>query len=111
MKLSDAQQKIYDHVRQQVLEARSCSTVEEYFVKYLAFNKNSSFNTPEKYKARDPMGWKCETEIYEKRKAGFALTCCHGATIKKLESLGLIEIINDSTGTTCGIDTVKVLNI
>ena len=37
---------------------------------------------------------------------------CHAssATIRKLEKLGLIEVIYDSAGEAYGFDTIKVLN-
>ena len=47
---------------------------------------------------------------YEDAKNGIVLTHCNSRTLKKLESLGYIEIIEDSTGERIGIDTVKVLN-
>lgn len=47
---------------------------------------------------------------YEDRKNGIVLTCCNTKTLRKLEELGLIKIIEDSTGSTWGIDTVKILN-
>lgn len=47
---------------------------------------------------------------YEEVKNGTVLTSCNSRTLYKLEEYGLIEIIDDSTGQTYGIDRVKVLN-
>ena len=60
-------------------------------------------------------GWKVSVEYYEKRyemnRNGIDYLChASSATIKKLESLGLIEIIYDSNGESWGFDRIRVLN-
>ena len=49
-------------------------------------------------------------ETYENRKNGIVLTHCNTKTLRKLEEMGLIKIIEDSTGTQFGLDVVQVLN-
>lgn len=49
-------------------------------------------------------------EMYENRKNGMVLTHCNTKTLRKLEEMGLIKIVEDSTGTQFGLDVVQVLN-
>ena len=110
-KLSAAQKKILDKAIEEIIEARSCSTFEEYFNKFKAPHYNCGYNTPEKYISRDPEGWEKQKQFWEGLKQGITLTSCNTKTIKKLESLGYIEIIEDANRVRWGIDTIKVLNI
>jgi len=50
------------------------------------------------------------TEAYEETKNGVTYMSCNSRSLHKLEELGLIEILRDSTGETYGLDSVKVLN-
>lgn len=47
---------------------------------------------------------------YKKMQEGHVTTQANSRTLKKLEQMGLIEIVYDSNGTAYGIDRVKVLN-
>ena len=50
-------------------------------------------------------------DSYENEKQGIVYTHCSGATLNKLESLGLIEIIKNSTNSKYyAFDVVKILN-
>ena len=109
MKLSKAQQETYDDILRQISEARNTESFEEYFEKHNAPRKNSRYDTIEKCNAEDPRFLDYYKENYEQRKMGIALTHCAGATIQKLQNLGLIEIIEDSTGTRYGVDRVRAV--
>lgn len=49
-------------------------------------------------------------EYYHEEQNGIVSITCNSKPLKKLEEYGLIEIIYDSTGTSFGLDTIKVLN-
>lgn len=110
MKLSEAQNKVLEIAHIEIDEARKFDTYEEYFMKYESMYKNASYNTPEKYKAKDPEGWKRYKKYWENRRNGIVLTHCNSRTLWKLEELGYIKIINDSCGQYTGIDTIQILN-
>lgn len=110
-KLSKAQQEILNKAIQEITEARSCSTYEEYFTKFQAPHYNLGYNTIEKYQSRDPEGWERQKKFWENLLKGITLTYCNTKTIQKLEALGYIEILEDANRIRCGIDTIKVLNI
>ena len=110
-KLSKAQKEILDKATQEITEARSCSTFEEYFTKFLAPNYNSGYNTKEKYQSRDPKGWEKLEKFWENLLKGITITYCNTKTIQKLEALGYIEILEDANRIRCGMDTIRVINI
>lgn len=110
-KLSKAQKEILDKVTQEITEARSCSTFEEYFNKFLAPRYNSGYNTLEKYQSRDPKGLETQKRYWENLLKGITLTYCNTKTIQKLEALGYIEILEDANRIRYGVDTIRVLNI
>lgn len=110
-KLSKAQQEILNKATQEITEARSCSTYEEYFLKFQAPRYNSGYNTPEKYKSRDPKGWERQKQYWENLLQGVTLTYCNTKTIQKLETLGYIKILEDANRIRCGCDVIRVLNI
>ena len=109
MKLSKAQQDVFDDVRRQINEARATESFEEYFNKYHAPRNNNSYNTIEKCNANDPHYLDYYKTHYEELKAGISLTHCSGPTIQKLQKLGLIEIIEDSTNTNFSCDKVRAI--
>ena len=108
-KLSPTQEKVLENIRRQVSEARSYTTYEDYFLSVEASNCNSLFNTPEKYQAQDPKGWAYRKKHWEGLREGKALTHCSGPTLYKLERLGYIKILKDTTGTKDAIDTVQLI--
>jgi len=108
VKLSNTQQAVMDNAKRQIDEARAYETYEEYFLS--TNNCNSSFNTPEKYKAKDLKGWETYKRYWEREREGIVLTHVNSKTIEKLQKLGLIEILRVSTNENMGIDTIKVLN-
>lgn len=124
MKLSKAQEAVMNKAKADIDFARSHTlrewaqktdphiTVEA--VERLVRNASSYGLTEEEMRKQ------CEKEIvnymntykkyYEDERKGIVLTNCNSRTLVKLETMGLIEIIHDSNGTTYGIDTIKVLN-
>lgn len=103
MKLSKAQERVMQDARQKVDNARACETFEEYFTK-------QSIHTPQWLIEMD--SYKKKTlEHYQNEKNGIVDTYkVNTRTLRKLEELGLIKIIYDSTGDALGSDTIKVLN-
>ena len=93
-KLSAAQEKVLRDAKANIDKARN-QTFEEWLP--MPMDRYS----PEKLE-----WWK---DQYERERSGIALAYCNTKTIKKLESLGLIEIVYDSTGETFGLDEIKVL--
>jgi len=110
MKLSAAQEKILTQAKKEIDEARSYETFEDYFLNEYAPHMNGDYDTPEKYKTRDYNGYKYYEKYWTDLKNAIVLTHCNSRSLKKLESLGLIEIIEDSTNQNYGIDVVKILN-
>jgi hypothetical protein len=109
VKLSKAQQKTITDAKEEINKARSYNTFEEYFINELAKGYNTSYNTPEKYKKQDIEGYNKLKKYWENKKQGIVLTQSKTETLKRLELLNLIEIINISI-TSGRIDTIKVLN-
>jgi rhamnose utilization protein RhaD (predicted bifunctional aldolase and dehydrogenase) len=50
------------------------------------------------------------SESYYNNQNSIVLIYCNSKSLKKLEEYGLIEILYDSTGSSYGLDTIKVLN-
>ena len=124
MKLSKAQAKVINEAKEKIDRARR-STIIEWAAHKLEYDDEEKVkrvincylridDTPEQAQA------KIDQEIaryaenykkyYENEKNGIVLTCCNGRTLKKLEELGLIEILYDSSNTHFTIDTIKLLN-
>lgn len=113
MKLSKAQAEVLEELKNGIDVARSLS-YPEWLV------KNQGYETPDW--ADDELRKFCEErlkkaverkelyEYYENKRNAITLIRCNSRTLKRLEALGLIEIVYDSTGEDYGIDTVKVLN-
>lgn len=125
MKLSKAQQNVIDTAHREIEFARN-HTLREYVMEKLfqvtniedviVFKNHEMYNLT-KEQAIKHINDKIDSQIesykkyYEQEKQGVVLTMCSGATLKKLENLGLIEVIYNSTNTgSYSIDTVKILN-
>ena len=109
VKLTPAQQKVMDKAYNDIDEARN----NDFYGWYnIAFNRNHTKEEIDEEVER----WYNRyheyyyNEIYENRKNGMVLTHCNTKTLRKLEEMGLIKIIEDSTGTQFGLDVVQVLN-
>ena len=102
MKLSKAQEAVLNHAKEEIDFART-HTLEEWYIKSYRADRLDLDSMDE---------WSRNYTIttYEKRKNGIALSMCNSRTLKKLEDLGLIEILYDSNGTHYGVDEIRVLN-
>lgn len=100
MKLSKAQQEVMDQAKADIDFARKVS--------YKEWLKKASRIHDEDLDDAVANGYL--KEYYDEERQGIVLTQCNSRTLRKLEELGLIQIIKDACGTTYGIDTVKVLN-
>ena len=118
MKLSKAQQEVMDKAKERIDYARTHSFHDWFrnntcadYVKEMSDQEVDAL-----IDKRTEQGWignrSYEENHYQMNRDGIDYLChASGATIKKLETLGLIEIIKDSTGTgTYAFDAIKVLN-
>lgn len=124
MKLSKAQQEVMDKAKAKIDFARN-HTVREWSIYenfgVLDINECCFVKNYERY------GWSKEkatavaeeevnsyinnySKYYEDNRNGIVLTHSNSRTIRRLEDLGLIEIIWDACGESYGIDTIKILN-
>lgn len=114
MKLSKAQQDVMDKAKKDIDEARALD-YPEWLRRdsYYQIPKWADKETAELIEKRwmDAVNREYLKEYWEAEKNGIVLTHCNTRTLKKLEALGLIEILYDSTGDGgYGIDHVKILN-
>lgn len=110
MKLTKTQQELMDEAKERIDTARKYKNFEDYFNNEEAHRFNKLYNTPEKFRTNAPSGWKRFEQRWKREKQAVIDIRCNSKTMKKLESLGLIQIIYDSTGDCQGLDTIKVLN-
>ena len=116
-KLSKAQQEVLDRAKYRIDFARTHSFCD-WWRKNESFWKYKEATDAEVYEIleeRTRKGWigtlEWEMKHYEMERDGIDPYChASSATIKKLETLGLIEIIYDSNGEYYGFDTIKILN-
>lgn len=101
VKLSKAQEKVMEKAYEKINRARECKDYEEYVMKKTSFSEAGKL---EEIKERR------YEEYYKMELEGIVLIQCNSKTLRKLEELGLVKILYDSTGSHFGIDTVKVLN-
>lgn len=117
MSISKAQQEVLDKAKARIDFARAhgfCDWWREN-TGYWKFKEMTDSEVYEEIERRTKSGWKAdlkyETAHYEMNRNGIDYLChASSATIKKLQNLGLIEIIRDSNGEYYGFDTIKILN-
>ena len=128
MKLTKAQTEVLEKAKEKIDFARNNSFfkwymqtpsnyvkenihTEEELENYLK-NKNYNESIKNRIGASSINALEIETKIYEMYKNGFDCYChATKGTIKKLESLGLIKIIEDSSGAKYyGFDIIKIIN-
>ena len=117
MTLSKAQQTVIENAKEEIDFARTHNFYDWYrHYGSLFERKLNDEEIDSLLDERERTGWKTSKEIerkkYEMNRNGISYLChATGATLKKLKTLGLIEIIKDSTGETFfGFDTIKILN-
>lgn len=117
MKLSKAQEKVITEAKERIDFARTHDFYEWYRNGNGWFEDKSNEEIDEWLKKNDANpngigGTVYYKQRYEWNKNGIDYLChASGATIKKLEKLGLIEIIKDSTGSRCyDFDRIRILN-
>ena len=114
MKLTAAQQKIMDQAKADITFART-HTLIEWATEVSGWTDNRRLANLKAYRAdaetlmNEEIARYAETysAYYEREKEGIVLTQCNSRTLKKLECIGMIEIIKDGRS---HIDTIKVLN-
>lgn len=107
MKLSNRQKQCIDGMKRRIDNARSFETAEEYF--NATNNNNCLWNTAEKVKAQDMKAWENEEKWWKRYCEGICLVQEKTETVDKLESLGLIKII-ERAKYKGGCELVKLLN-
>lgn len=109
IKLTPAQQKVMDRAYKDIDDARNNDFYGWFNIGYNnTLTKEEIDERVERWNNRYNDNYHHET--YENRKKGIVLTHCNTKTLRKLEEMGLIKIIEDSTGTQFGLDVVQVLN-
>lgn len=117
MKLSKAQQNVLDVAKERIDFARNHSFCDWWRnnTSYWAYKEASDEEVYNLIQKRTAQGWVAtldyEMKHYNMNKDGIDYLChASSETIKKLETLGLIEIMYDSNGEYYGFDTIKILN-
>lgn len=109
VKLTPAQQKVMDRAYKDIDEARNNDFYGWFNIAYNCdLTKEEIDERVERWYNRYHENY--YHEKYEETKNGMVLTHCNTKTLRKLEEMGLIKIIEDSTGTQFGLDVVQVLN-
>lgn len=112
MKLSKAQKAVLDNAKSRIDFAREAKYFDWVKKGFLPYKKNATDADVLDLIEHDKkiFGYDYIAKKYEEEKSGITLAQCNSKTLYKLQEFGLIEIIEDSKGQTCGIDTIKVLN-
>lgn len=107
MKLSKAQQEVLETAKRNIDKARTYD-YPEWLKKINPFYDGGTAYQQKCYEealAREEL-----KDSWENDRKGIVLTHCSSHTIRALERLGFIEIIEDSVETNGCVDIVKVLN-
>lgn len=113
MKLSKAQQEVMDKAKARIDFARTHSFCDWWRSGASYYHRNKTDEEVYAYlEGREYFNTEEEMKRYEMNRNGIDYLChASSASIRKLESLGLIEIIKDSCGDKrYGFDTIKILN-
>ena len=111
IKLTPAQQKVMDRAYKDIDDARNNDFYGWYNLAYNCDHTKEVIDEHiENFEKRFPGLKNYHHETYEETKNGRVLTHCNTKTLRKVEEMGLIKIIEDSTGTQFGLDVVQVLN-
>lgn len=114
MKLSKTQEKVLNELKETIRIFNKYNSFEDFFINSnreqgqltTASSCNNLYNTPEKYKNRNLQEWKeLEKAFYECRDNHRLLAYAKTETLKKLETLGFIKILEVH----CSFEYVEVL--
>lgn len=109
MKLSKVQMEILEEAKKDIDKARNSTFFDWYRNAISVWSKERSDEEIEAgLKKRDEWEWWYKT--WEKRRSGVVIIHANTRSLRKLEELGFIKIIYDSTGESFGLDEVLVLN-
>lgn len=117
MKLSKAQENVMNDLNRTLAVVDKYDTFEDFFSNSnreqshftTAFDCNGDYDSVEKYESRDPKRFeRMRKSFYEAKNERILIAYAKTETIKKLESLGLIEIVKEAEYSR-GAETVKVL--
>ena len=114
MKLSKTQEQVIKQAKDDIDFART-HNFYDWMRKTSSFYRNYTDEKIDEVLAeRERTGWigtkAYEMNAYNNEKNGIVLTMCNSRTLYKLQSLGLIEILEDANGEKWGVDHIKVLN-
>ena len=118
MKLSKAQEEVINNAKARIDFARTQNFFGWYMGYYAGNYERKNIHTPEELDAylenrtgRDNRTMKdLTTERYQNAINGIVPCIANSRTLKKLEELGIIEIIYDSNGDRLGLDEIRILN-
>lgn len=104
MKLSKVQEAVLNEAKTEVNKFRQYGSLDKYLETQMDWIEQGG--TEEDRESRKEY---CE-RVYNEAVNGIAkIWRCNSKTIRKLEELGLIEILFDSAGIRAGMDKIKVL--
>lgn len=105
-KLTPTQQEVMRKLWDEIALARKCKTFEEYYNAYWSKYHGGRKFSDAPFTKQFPLEW--YVDIWEKLKAGEYLARGTHGTMRALERLGYIEIV-ELDNTRCNIDKVKVI--
>jgi len=118
MKLSKAQEEVINNAKAKIDLARTLNFFDWYMGYYAGNYESKNIHTPEELDAylenrigRDNRTMKDLTEErYQNARNGIVSCIANSRTLKKLEEMGIIEILYDSNGDRLGLDEIRILN-
>ena len=118
MKLSKAQEEVINNAKTKIDFARTLNFFDWYMENYAGNYIRNNIHTPEELDAylenrigRDNRTMKdLWEEDYQNTRNGIVHCIANSRTLKKLEEMGIIEIVYDSNGDRLGLDTIRIKN-
>lgn len=111
MKLSKAQQEVIENAKERIDFARTHDFYDWYRNGLGSYRKDITNEEIDSNINNSKLGRDWHEMRYNWNKEGIDYLChASSATIKKLEKLGLIEIVYDSNGEWYGFDRIKLVN-
>lgn len=110
MQLSKKQQDVLNVAKRKIDFARAHSFYDWYRLAYRELAASVEEILAKVRRTREIFGFDYDRMVYEDGRNGVVHVRCDGRTIRRLEKLGMIRILEDSTGTTTHYDRIQVLN-